>query len=90
MKELVFTRESIVWLVLLALTFASWELGTLHGVQIAGTRIEGSVMIILAFIKVHLVINNFMEVRCAPIALKICCNVWVLGVASVMLFMYNG
>lgn len=89
MKDIILTRESLVWLFLMSLTLASWLMGTHHVVAFTALRAEGSILLILALIKVHMIINNFMEVRTAPLALKLCCRFWIFGVAMLTLATYN-
>ncbi len=90
MKEILLTRESLVWAVLMALTLGSWLLGTHQGALSTAIQAEGSVLIILTLIKVYLIIANFMEVRHAPGLLRLLCNAWIAGVAALLLSIYNG
>lgn len=127
MKAIFLSRESFVWFVLVALTLASWLLGTHGGVLLAYLGVEGadlgaegseglvvdaqgavfhaegsilhaegfvlhaegSIMLLLALIKVSMVISNFMEVRHAPLALKLCCRAWLFIVALSVIGIYN-
>lgn len=89
MKEIILTRESLVWLALMVLTLTSWLLGTYFNTVFSGMHTEGSAILVLAFIKARMIINNFMEVRHAPTVLKVCCDIWTIGVATSMLAMYN-
>lgn len=70
------SRETAVWLLLMALTFTSWALGSHAGV--VNDRTWGVVMLLaLAFFKVRLVIRYFMETRHAPPELKWSCEAYV-------------
>lgn len=89
MKEILLTRASLIWLALMVLTVASWLLGTGLNTHFFGIHAEGSAILILAMIKARMIINNFMEVRHAPTALKLCCDAWTIAVAASMLGIYN-
>lgn len=59
-------RSTAVWLVLVAVTLASWALGADHGV---GSTIA-VVVLGLAVVKVRFVGLDFMELRAAPLILR--------------------
>jgi heme/copper-type cytochrome/quinol oxidase subunit 4 len=71
-------RLVLSWLALVAITLASfaWAEGAswLRGPVVAAT-----VVVVLAFIKVRIVILDFMEVRTAPPALRLLLEVWVVA-----------
>lgn len=81
---------TIVWLILSGATFLSWWFGTGH---VAHTADETAPMtmglILLAFIKVRLVILYFMEIRHAPLPLRLICEAWVLVVCTALLVLYG-
>lgn len=72
-------------------TCLSWWLGQDHSVSsdISGDyRIVSSGLIVIAFIKVRIVIRYFMEVREAPLALKLVCDGWVVLVCGAIIYLY--
>jgi hypothetical protein len=65
-------RLALWWLLLVALTVIS-----LAGAPSLGNRAVFAVTIlIIAFVKVRIVVREFMEVRAAPIALRLVLGVW--------------
>ena len=82
---------SAVWLLLMLATGLSWWLGLDQGVaadQQGDYRYISSSLIIIAFIKVRIVIRYFMEVRQAPLALKLVCDAWVVLVCGTIIYLY--
>ena len=70
-------------------TGVSWWLGTLDEVSgIASATTTSVLLVLVAFFKVRLVISHFMEVRHAPMALKLLCDAWVVGVCSLVIGLY--
>ena len=88
--EILGLRNLVVWLVLMGVTLVSWALSFHPAGQVSPSVSGGVVMIALAFIKVRLVIFNFMEVDHAPLLLRLICEAWgIIGCASVIGF-YTG
>ena len=82
---------SAVWLLLMLATGLSWWLGLDHGMpsdQSSDYRYISIGLIIIAFIKVRIVIRYFMEVREAPLALKLVCDAWVVLVCGTIIYLY--
>lgn len=88
MRALVLNGFSMVWLVLMIATAASWYLGTGQGGASADPRTAALVMIGLAFFKVRLVIRHFMLVRDAPLSLRLITDVWVVVAGGAVIAMY--
>lgn len=84
MGQLLKQRVTLVWLFMMALTLVSWSLGSTEAGEFTTLFVMG-----IAFIKVRLVIFNFMEVRDAPLALRLVCDFWVLGVVVMLLRIYT-
>jgi len=64
----------------------SWWLGTEPAVQSSGSQTMLTMgVIILAFIKVRLILFQFMEVRSAPRLLRRICDGWVVGMCILLL-----
>jgi hypothetical protein len=76
---------TVVWLLLVLATGASWWLsggvGTSHAVAAAA-------LLLLAFVKVRLIVMYFMEVHWAPIALRLGFDAWVTAVYCALLLLY--
>jgi hypothetical protein len=85
------SRETAIWLALMLLTCISWWLIEGDGDDfihhLPATWITSAIFI-MAFIKVRLVILDFMEIRHAPIGLRLLLEAWVVGVCCAVLFMY--
>jgi hypothetical protein len=71
-------------LVLSAATLISWGLG--HGI---GSRAAGIAVIAIAFTKIRYVILDFMELRTAPLAMRIAVEVWCVVVCSTLILLYG-
>ncbi|MGZ5365601.1 MAG: cytochrome C oxidase subunit IV family protein [Mycobacterium sp.] len=87
MKELVRQRATVSFALLLIVTLASFWLTVGHG---GNTLSEGqasvwTLVIVLAFIKVRWVMLDFMELRSAPIKLRVLYEAWGVGVAAVLI-----
>jgi hypothetical protein len=79
MTDLLRSRATALWLVLVCLTFLSLEL--LQGLTFGGNRRAGTVaVIIVAFAKVRLVGLDYMELRTAPPLLRYFFEAWILVV----------
>jgi hypothetical protein len=85
MKALLMIPETFIWLLLSALTLASWYVGS--GVGDAEVWAAGA-MLTIAFFKVRLVIMHFMELRQAPLPLKLLAELWVIVAFSGMMFFF--
>lgn len=90
MNFLLKSRNTIVWIILILITLSSWLAGSGMGPAIDKAGFYGAVIMVLAFIKVRLVISHFMEVRDAPLMLKLICDAWVLGSCGSVIFLYTG
>jgi len=91
MMNLLLKPVSAAWLLLMLATCLSWWLGQDHGLSAAQTsdyRLISSGLMFIAFIKVRIVIRYFMEVRQAPLALKLVCDGWVVLVCGAILYLY--
>jgi hypothetical protein len=78
-----------VWLLLMVATGLSWWLGTDSEAWIeAHHRAATIVLMLIAFGKVQLIIDHFMEVRTAPAALRLILLAWVVLALGVILGLY--
>ena len=85
MKELLFTRISAVWLLLVLATLVSFESSTQF---IANIHFASTIVLIVAGIKVRMVGLEFMELRQAPISVRIGFEVWVVTVFAAIIVLY--
>ena len=79
------------WVVLSAITVASWWLAPDHSAGVATASASISIAVIaLGFIKSRMIIRYFMEVRTAPRWLKLATDGWLaalwLGVLVIYLY----
>ena len=79
-------RLTLVWMLLVAVTFVSWWLGARN----VGGRLETDVsvtaaVVAIALVKTRLVFWHFMEVRTAPRWLRWNCDAW-LAFLALMIF----
>jgi len=79
-----------LWVVLILITVASLESVRLKG-HVIDERLQGAAVIILAFIKVRLIILDFMEIRHAPVPLRVALEAWmgVICAALITLLFYT-
>jgi hypothetical protein len=70
-------KLAAVWALLVVATITSWSLG---GAAVA--------VLALAFVKVRLVGLHFMELRSAPVPLRLLFEGWVVVVCSVLIGLY--
>ena len=79
----------LVWLALVLVTFVSWGVGLEHGVSRGtGPDIAMAAILAVAFFKTQLVGSFFMELRTAPLPLRLAFSAWVVGVGVLIVAMY--
>ncbi len=79
--DLIRSTASAVWLFLVAATVLSWALGTDHG--FVSDHLTASVIIlVVAFVKVRFVGLYFMELKDAPVPLRLLLEAWCLVVCG--------
>lgn len=77
---------TIVWFFLIAATAISWYAGGDEGINDA--ELAGSLVLAIAFIKVRFVGMYFMELRHAPIPLRIIFETWCVVVCATVITMF--
>lgn len=78
-------RITLAWLVLVAATIVSWQLGLDHGI---GSHVGASaVILVVSFVKVRIVGLYFMEIRNAPSALRAPFETYCLGMCLVLVLL---
>jgi len=76
-----------IWGILAAITLVSLE--SIH-LKFWDERLQGVAVLILAFIKVRLIMLDFMEIRHAPIALRMIMECWVIiACGGLILLLFN-
>ena len=80
MLRYLYSRVTVIWLVLVLATLLSWSAGT--GVGHLSARAAGVVAILVAFVKARFVALDFMEVRSAPLALRLFVEAWIVLVGG--------
>lgn len=78
-------RVTLVWLLLIVATLASWILGVGHELPDEWAAIG---ILCIAFAKVHCVGAYFMELRHAPVALRVVFSAWNVVVALMLIGLY--
>jgi hypothetical protein len=78
-------RATGIWLLLLLITAVSGWLGSARAIR--HDRYVGAAIVALAFVKIRFVILDFMEIRTAPLVMRLACEAWVfiLGATIVLL-----
>ncbi|WP_431231338.1 cytochrome C oxidase subunit IV family protein [Mycolicibacterium psychrotolerans] len=84
MLQLMRNRAGVSWLILVAATLASFALGADHG---TGSLVAVAVLGIAA-IKVRLVGLDFMELRHAPIPLRVAFEVYCVALWALLSGLY--
>lgn len=87
MQELIRSRYSYVWLVLVCATLLSLWLGELPNAP-EGTQSGSAIMLLIAFAKVRLVVAHFMETQHAPPALRWPAEITMASICAFVLAFY--
>lgn len=77
-------RSTVVWIVLIVATIASWAVGSEHRI---GSAI-GVLVLGIALVKVRFVGLDFMELRNAPLALRAMFEIYCIVLWCVLAAMY--
>ena len=86
MKELAYQRATIVYGLMVLITGVSFWLTVGHGASaVHAASSAWSIVIVLAFVKARWVLLDFMELRSAPIKLRLLFEAFVVIVAAVLL-----
>jgi hypothetical protein len=83
MNTLVWSRTTLIWLLLVAATTLSWKIG--HGMGASEVKVISAVIIIIAFVKVRFVVFEFMEMRGAPAWMRRAGNGWIMLTTSLLI-----
>lgn len=89
MKDLIMNRQSATLFVLGSATALSWVVSEMSRVDVGAISFGAVCMLmVVTFIKVKIVMSNFMEVSHGPFVLKTACNIWLFVSLSTILVMY--
>lgn len=69
----------------MAATLISWSFG--HG-ETFSPRTAGIAVIVIAFIKIRYVILDFMDLRSAPLGMRLAGEAWCIVVCSTLVLLY--
>lgn len=86
MKTLLWSRTSLIWALLVGATLLSFELG--HGVGLRDATAAGAVILIVSFIKVRLVMLDFMEIRQAPRWMRLVAETWIALICATLVVLF--
>jgi hypothetical protein len=79
----------LVWLALVLATFISWVIVVEHGfAHGTGPNLGIAAVLAIAFLKTQFVGGFFMELRTAPLPLRLAFSGWVVGVGAIVIAMY--
>ncbi len=87
MRALFLSRTSLVWLILVAATMLALRAGF---DMLADLRLARLAVIGIAFIKVRFVLREFMELREAPLPMRLVVDVWCAGVCGTLIALFLG
>jgi Prokaryotic Cytochrome C oxidase subunit IV len=76
-------RLALWWLVLVTLTVVSLE----GAPALSNKALFTVALFIIAFIKVRIVVREFMEVRGAPLALRMVLDLWGVAVCAALIYL---
>lgn len=79
---------SVAWALLIAATLVSWTVGEDHGNGHTARQVATVVVLLVAFVKARLVGMYFMELRHAPIPLRVLFETWCLVVGGGIIVLY--
>ena len=83
MKDLLLSRNTLIWALLVGATILSWELG--HGVGLENATHAGVAILIVTFVKVRFVTLEFMEIRGAPPWMRAAGEAWIVLVCALLI-----
>lgn len=89
MNELLRTRATVVWGALVLATLVSVWLGADHGQAGPDGRTFGvAAALVVAFVKIRFIGLDFMELRAAPLVLRLAFEVWCAAAGTVVLLLF--
>lgn len=86
MSSLLLSRTTLIWFFLLGATLLSWEMG--HGIGFDEVKHASIAIIAVSFVKVRFVMQEFMELRHAPLFMRLLADGWVILITLVLIGLY--
>ncbi len=87
MAQILKLRITAIWALLVLATCLSWE--SVRGFAWArDPRLATITVIVIAFLKVRFVALDFMEVRHAPLPLRLFFEIWIVVLAALLIAVY--
>lgn len=86
MTNLVISRITAIWLLMIGATLLSWQMG--HGAEIIKQRYVAAAIIVITFVKVRLLIFEFMEIKTAPFWMRFAFDLWMMSTSGVIIFVF--
>lgn len=84
MLTLVKSRITVIWLLLVAATVLSWE--SVEGLRwVHDLRLAGVIVMAIAFLKTRFVMLDFMELRHAPLPIRLFAEAWWVFVGLIVI-----
>ena len=87
MRAIIHTRTSLVWLILVVATMVALRAGFDLPADLRLARVA---VLGIAFIKVRIVLREFMELRAAPLPMRRVVDVWCIGVCGALIALFLG
>jgi hypothetical protein len=84
--DLILNRRTVILILLAGATALSWMMGHETGFDIG--VYAGCSVILLAMIKIRYVMLEFMELRGAPMAIRVTAETWTIVVCTTLLGLY--
>jgi hypothetical protein len=81
-------RATATWVLLMIATGITWWLSADHDAKAIGGRLLVAMAVPVAFLKVYLIGLEFMEVRTAPLVLRVVFGAWASCMALVLTVLY--
>lgn len=76
----------MVWLILIVATALSWALD--QSEALGNFSYAGVAILVISILKVRFVISEFMEVRTAPLALKLAADGWCVLICILLIVLF--
>lgn len=89
MGEIMRLRVTAVWVLLIAATCLSWDAAQNLG-WVENDRLTTSAVMIVAFLKARFILLDFMELRQAPVPLRLIAEAWPALVCVAIIVIYRG
>lgn len=89
MRVLADRRLAAAWAILVGITLVSWFIATRHGAgQMRPDPAVGMIAILITLAKVRVISREFMELRHAPVRLRLVIDSWLVTFGLAMMAAY--